>query len=75
MDNRSARKLLPLVNDPDHYAILKDHVENRIEILRSYLETQTDHLVIVSYQGSISELRKLLTLREQAIQESKRGSV
>ncbi len=63
-----AKALLPLVNDPDHYEIFQEHLSNRIEVLRGYLENTQEHQKVIFIQGQISELRTMQTLREQAIE-------
>lgn len=68
MDKKLAKEILPLVNDPDHYALLNKYVAGRIETLRGYLEKTPDHAKITAMQGQIAELRTFQTLREQAIE-------
>jgi hypothetical protein len=71
MDIRTAKDILPLVNNVDHYPLLQTYVAMRIEVLRGYLENTKDHVKIMEIQGSIAELRRFQTLREQAIEGAK----
>jgi len=71
MDTKTAKALLPLVNDPDRYPLLQIYVDMRIETIRGYLETATEHSKVISMQGEITELRRMRTLREQAIEASR----
>lgn len=71
MEKELARALLMMVNDHDKYESLQKYVAYRIEVLRNYLETTRDHEKVLEMQGSISELRKLQTLREQVIEGAK----
>ena len=71
MDIRTAKDILPLVNNVDHYPLLQTYVAMRIEVLRGYLENTKDHVKIMEIQGSIAELRRFQTLREQASEGAK----
>ena len=71
MDTKLAKAILPLVNDPAHDQILQLYVENRIEVLRGYLEKTPEHSKMLQIQGQINELRAFQTLREQAIEMAK----
>ncbi|MDC0292430.1 hypothetical protein OAL29_00840 [Candidatus Binatia bacterium] len=71
MDIRTAKDILPLVNNVDHYPLLQTYVAMRIEVLRGYLENTKDHVKMMEIQGSIAELRRFQTLREQAIEGAK----
>ena len=64
--------LLPLVNDAAHYEILQMYVEDRLSVLRGFLETQKEHSKILEIQGAIAELRALQSLREHALEGAKR---
>lgn len=64
-----ARDILPLVNS-DSNDMLIQYVNYRIEQLHKELENvQQDRLGYV--QGSIAEIKKLLTLREQVQTDAK----
>jgi hypothetical protein len=71
MTKEDFRSLLPLVNDHDLYGVLIKYADMRIDTLRAYLETQKDPTKIYELQGSIAELRRIATLRDEAISNSK----
>jgi hypothetical protein len=71
MDKSNARALLPLVNDVDKYDVLMGYLDSRIEILRGYLENTKEFEKIIDLQGAIAEIRRMKTLREQAIEGAK----
>jgi hypothetical protein len=71
MDKDTARSILPLVNDVDRYDLLQSYVRARIEVLRGYLESTKELNKVLEIQGSIAELRRFQTLREQAVEGSK----
>jgi hypothetical protein len=73
MDIKTAKEILPLVNNVDHYPLLQKYVAMRIEAMRGYLENTKEHDKILEIQGSIAELRRFQTLREQAIEGAKNG--
>ena len=62
------QSLLPLVNNKHAMELLKDYARARIEVRRDQLEQtqQTDRFEFT--QGSLAELRRLLTLREEVIE-------
>ena len=60
-----------MVNDTAHYQILQTHVEDRLNVLRGFLETQKDHQKILEIQGAIAELKLFQALREHAIEGAK----
>lgn len=61
------RQLLLLVNDKQMMDRLNLYVAARIEVLRSQLETAKDADRVREIQGSILELRRFLSLRDEAI--------
>jgi hypothetical protein len=71
MEKELARAIIPLVNDADHYPLLQQYVEERIEVLRTFLEKTTEHEKIREIQGAIAELRRFQTLRDQALEGAK----
>jgi glutaredoxin-related protein len=71
MDKDTARAILPLVNDLERYELLQSYVRARIEVLRGYLESTKELNKVLEIQGSIAELRRFQTLREQAVEGSK----
>lgn len=71
MDAKTAKEILPFVNDVDHYPLLQQYVSMRIEAMRGYLENTKEHDKILEIQGAIAELRRFQTLRDQAIEGAK----
>tara|TARA_R100001510_G_C7579866_1_gene153262 strand:- start:357 stop:572 length:216 start_codon:yes stop_codon:yes gene_type:complete len=71
MEKALARSIIPLVNDVDHYPLLIQYVEARIEVLRTFLENTKEHEKIMEIQGAIAELRRFQTLRDQALEGAK----
>jgi hypothetical protein len=65
------RELLPLVNDYEQYGRLRTYAVQRMEVLRTQLETQKDPTRIYEIQGAIAELRRFSTLRDEVISNSK----
>ena len=50
--------------------LLHEYVGNRIDVLRSQLETANEIDRIRQIQGSIQELKRFKTLREETIKEA-----
>ena len=71
MDRKTAKELLPLLNDPTNYSLLHKYVAGRVEVLRKQLESAKEHSRVLEIQGAIAELRLFDTLREQAINRAK----
>jgi|TARA_R110001606_G_scaffold279660_1_gene428223 hypothetical protein len=67
MSKELHRSLLPLVNEHEQMKRLQIYVEYRIEVLRDQLETISDPAQFKSFQGSIRELRRFKTLREEVL--------
>ena len=67
MDKKFSRTLLLLVNDKDTMDRVHAYVDARIEVLRDQLETSQSEDRIPVLQGSIRELRRLKTLRDEVI--------
>jgi hypothetical protein len=65
MDKHFFKGLLPLVNDRDQYASLKDYAKARIWYYHGLLETVKDHQRVLEIQGAISELKRIETLRDE----------
>jgi hypothetical protein len=61
-----AKVLLPVINKKDDYDLFLLYIEDRIEILRGFLEREKDPQRVREVQGAIAELRKFFTLREEA---------
>lgn len=71
MDRETYRDLLPLVNDKNTMELLELYAKARIEIRRDQLEQTLHPDKFKSTQGSIAELRRLLTLRDEVIAGAK----
>ena len=67
MDKKFYRSLLILVNDQDTMQRVHEYADARISTLRDQLETTKSHDRILEIQGSIAELRRIRTLREEVI--------
>ena len=67
MNRDVARQLLLLVNDKEMMDRLMVYALARIEGLRGQLEISKDQDRIREIQGSIEELRRFATLRDEAI--------
>lgn len=67
MDRDTARFLLLLVNDKEHMDRLFAYAAHRIELHRSNLEKLKDRDRILETQGALAELRRLWSLRDEAI--------
>ena len=67
MDKQTYPDLLPLVNDKGVMELLEKYAKARIELLRDQFEQTQQPDRIEFTQGSIAELRRLLTLREEVI--------
>jgi len=66
MDKNVAKAILPVINEKEKYNLFLLYVEDRIEILRGFLEREKDPQRVREVQGAIAELRKFFTLREEA---------
>lgn len=73
MTNETARKLLALVNNKQNMDRLSAYVQDRIEYLHRELESKDDHKDVLRLQGQIKEVKRLLTLREEAVQKAEEG--
>jgi len=71
MERETYRDLLPLVNDKKTMELLELYAKARIEIRRDQLEQTLHPDKFKSTQGSIAELRRLLTLRDEVIAGAK----
>ena len=71
MIKETARKLLPCVNDPKHLEALVQYANDRIDSHTKNLYREIDPCKIHTLQGSIRELQRLLTIREEAQQSAK----
>lgn len=71
IDQKFYRSLLPLVNDKDMMDRLQAYCDERIDTLRGHLETTKEIENIRYIQGSIAELRRFKTLRDEVLQGAK----
>lgn len=71
MKKEQYREVLPLVNDHDQFARLKQYADARIDDLRAFLETQKEPTKIYELQGAIAELRRFATLRDEVLTNAK----
>ncbi len=67
MNKQDYRALLLLVNTKDHYSLLKEYAEKRISTLLAQLSTEHDMDRVKRIQGSVLELRRISTLRDEVI--------
>jgi|TARA_R110000765_G_scaffold213876_2_gene318906 hypothetical protein len=67
MNRQDYRALLLLVNTKEQYSLLKEYADKRIATLLTQLSTETDMDRVKRIQGSVAELRKIGTLREEVI--------
>jgi len=65
MDEKQAREILALVNDPEMYPLLVRYAEQRLEILRVYLENEKNLQKVSELQGAIAEIKRIFTLKAE----------
>ena len=70
MNKKIYQSLLPLVNNKHAMELLVDYAIARIEVRRDQLEQTIHSARFKSTQGSIAELRRLLTLRDEVIEDA-----
>jgi hypothetical protein len=68
----TARKLLSLVNSKQNIDRLSAYVADRLVFLHRELENKDNPTDIYRLQGQIKEVKRLLTLREEATQKGRR---
>ena len=71
MDKQQYRDLLPLVNDKGVMEPLEIYARARIELRRDQLEQTQKPDRFAFTQGTLAELRLLLTLRDEVIEGAK----
>jgi len=71
MDKKFCRDILLMVNQKDTYEMLQDYVEYRIATLREQLENAHDIDQMRQIQGSIRELKRFKTLRDEIVTGAK----
>ena len=69
----TARKLLSLVNSKQNIDRLSAYVADRLVFLHRELENKDNPTDICRLQGQIKEVKRLLTLREEATQKAEEG--
>jgi hypothetical protein len=69
----TARKLLSLVNSKQNIDRLSAYVADRLVFLHRELENKDNPTDIYRLQGQIKEVKRLLTLREEATQKAEEG--
>lgn len=67
LDKDLAKKLYVMVNSFQEE--LAEYATDRINTLHKLLEIETDTTSLYQLQGQIKELRRLLTLRQEVIQD------
>jgi len=67
IDKKFYRRILIAVNDQNTFPLIQEYVDERIEVLRGQLENSNDIERIKTIQGSIQELRRFKTLRDEVI--------
>ena len=65
MDEKQAREIVLLVNDPEMYPLLVRYAEQRLEILRGYLENEKNLQKVSELQGAIAEIKRIFTLKDE----------
>lgn len=73
MSPEVARKLLVVANNKQSIDALFDYAEERIKSHVKNLIRETDHNKIIQIQGSIHELQRFATFRDEVIQKAKEG--
>ena len=71
MDKQLYRTLLLLVNNKGTMDSVHAYAEARISTLRDQLETSKSQRRISEIQGSLAELRRIKTLRDEVIEGAK----
>lgn len=71
MDKKFYKAMLPFVNDKKQMDLLLEYTLGKIAMLHGQLEIVKDPNRILEIQGSIAELRRFRTLRDEVIQGAK----
>ena len=71
--SETARKLLALVNGKQNMERLEMYVGDRLNYLHQQLEQCPSEAAMYSLQGQIREVRRLLTLKDEAVQKAEEG--
>ena len=72
LDKEMAMRLGPLVNNPELWEALKEHLNNLRNLELQALAVGTSELELYRRQGKASSLANLMNLKEQAIEAKKR---
>lgn len=70
LDKEMARRLGPLVNNPELWQALKEHLNNLRNLELQGLAVATSELELYRKQGKVSSLANLLQLKDQ-VREAK----
>jgi len=71
MEKTIARKLLPLVNNPEMMESLLAYSQYRIQTSRNFLESASSFEKVQDLQAVIREMRRFETLREEVLEGAK----
>tara|TARA_R100000935_G_scaffold54117_1_gene82598 strand:- start:729 stop:944 length:216 start_codon:yes stop_codon:yes gene_type:complete len=71
MDKEFYRAMLAFVNDKKQMSLLLEYTLAKIDVLHQQLETTKDHSRVLEIQGSIQELRRFRTLRDEVLAGAK----
>ena len=72
LDKQMAARLSPLINNPELWEALKEHLNNLKNLELQGLAVATSELEVYRKQGRVSSLAGLLQLRDQIIEARKR---
>lgn len=67
----TAKKLLPLVNNKQNVDRIDAYVTDRVSYLHKQLEQAGSFDEVLKIQGQIKEVRRLNTLKDEAVREAK----
>mgnify|MGYP001573253828 CR=1 FL=1 len=70
MDKKQAKSLSPLINNKEAMDALVAYADIRMNTCRAYLETAPNWEVVKELQGSIKELRRFMTLRDEVLKKA-----
>ena len=72
LDKEMASRLGPLVNNPELWEALKEHLNNLRNLELQGLAVATSELELYRKQGKVSSLGNLINLKEQALEARQR---
>ena len=72
LDKEMAGRLMPLVNNPELWGALKEHLNNLRNSELQGLAVETSELGLYRRQGKANLLANLMNLKEQAIEARQR---